>query len=74
MRVNYNAKNFVATALDDVARDPNRTYLCVVAEGDVGVTISGGQPFTVPAGTHWAPIPAPMNDIAFTGTGTLIVG
>ena len=66
--------NMTAGPIDDLPRDPSRKYLCVVATADVTVTISGGTPFTVPADTQWAPIPAPINDIAFTGTGTLITG
>ena len=66
--------NMVSTALATVAFDKDRRYLAVVATGAVTVTISGGEPFSLAAGDVWSPIPAPINDIVFTGTGTLILG
>jgi len=65
--------NMVATAIADIPQDKTRAYLAVIATAEVTVTISGGEPFTIPAGSVWAPIPAPINDIVFAGTGTMVV-
>lgn len=74
MRVSFQPKNFVATPIQSLPFDPHRTYLCVIAIGSqVEITISGGTPFSIPDGEQWAPIPAPMNALTFTGSGTLIV-
>ena len=73
-RISYQPKNMIATPLQALDFNPNRAYLAVVASGVVTVTISGGEPFDIQDGEVWAPIPAPMNDITFSGTGTLIVG
>ena len=66
--------NMVATPLMNLQRDKARAYLSLVPTSPVVVTISGGEPFTLEVGQVWGPIPAPINDITFTGTGTLIVG
>lgn len=66
--------NMTAIALTDLDRDHHRTYLAVFADTDVIVTISDGEPFTILAGTAWGPQPAPINDIEFSGSGTLILG
>lgn len=66
--------NMRAIVLQDIPFDKHRTYLALFANTDVTVTISGGAPFTVLADTQWGPQPAPMNDIAFSGTGTIILG
>ena len=66
--------NMTAIPLGDIPRDKHRTYLSVFATTDVTVTISGGTPFTILADTQWGPQPAPMNDIEFSGTGTIILG
>jgi hypothetical protein len=56
-------------------QDHHRTYLAIQAAGAaVTVTLSGGTPFTIPDGSWWGPQPAPMNDMTFTGTGTVITG
>ena len=52
--------------------DRNRSYLALVTTSATTVTISGGEPFVVDG--IWAPIPAPINAIAFSGAGTLITG
>lgn len=74
-RINFQPKNFVATnTLGTLPFDPHRVYLCVIAEGgDVTVTIDGAT-FTVVDSTQWAPIPAPMNEIALAGSGCVITG
>jgi hypothetical protein len=74
VRINYQCKNMVASDLRNLPQDTNRTYLCVIADTDVTVTLSGGRPFVIGAGSQWAPIPAPQNDIVLAGTGTLILG
>jgi len=66
--------NMTAKALGALALDEHRTYLLVWAATDITVTLSSGTPFTILANTHWEPTPAPINDIAFTGTGTIVVG
>ena len=66
--------NMRAIPLGDIPFDRHRTYLSVFATTDVLVTISGGTPFTILAETQWGPQPAPMNDIVFSGTGTLLLG
>lgn len=67
------ARNMTAIPLADIPRDTGREYLAVIPSGTVTVTISGGEPFTLEAGQVWAPLPAPQNDIAFTGSGTLVI-
>ena len=74
MNTSFLGCNMHSTALIALPTDKHRRYLAVVATTTVTVTLSGGEPFTVAAGSVWSPIPAPINDIAFTGTGTLIVG
>ena len=73
-RVNFNGVNVQAIPLSPLAQDRHRTYLAVFAQTDVTVTISGGTPFTIAAGNQWGPQPAPINDIAFAGSGTIVVG
>lgn len=68
------ACNMKSTALQNIPFDDDRRYLAVIATTSVVVTISGGEPFTIAALGVWAPVPAPMNDIVLTGTGTLILG
>ncbi len=67
------AANMRAVALINLGRDKDRRYLSVLAITDVTVTLSNGEPFTVVAGSSWAPIPAPINDMDFTGSGVLTV-
>lgn len=72
---NYSGRSMVAAALPaSIPANPHRRYIAVVASADVTVTISGGEPFTIASGTVWAPIPACINDLAFSGAGTLITG
>lgn len=67
--------NMTAIAIPgSIPRDMHRTYLSIFATSDVTVTISSGNPFVIKADTQWGPQPAPMNDIAFSGNGTLITG
>ena len=66
--------NMTAIPLGNIPRDKHRTYLSVFATTDVTVIISDGAPFTILADTQWGPQPAPMNDINFSGTGTIILG
>ena len=66
--------NMRAIPLGSLEFDKHRTYLSVFASTDVTVTISGGTDFIIPADTQWGPQPAPMNDIEFSGTGTIILG
>jgi hypothetical protein len=73
MNTSVTAVNMQSLNLTDLGRDRDRGYLVVLAITDVVVTISGGEPFTVVAGASWAPIPVPINDIDFTGTGVLTV-
>jgi hypothetical protein len=77
MSINSNT-NMIAKSLAanlTLPRDQHRTYLAVqAAGGDVTVTISSGASFTIVNGAWWGPQPAPMNDIIFTGAGTLITG
>ena len=74
MSISFTGCNMVATALQTLPQDKDRRYLAVTATTSVTVTISGGEPFTIAALGVWAPVPAPINDIVFTGTGTLIIG
>ena len=70
----YNG-NFQSVPLPaNLPRKDDRRYLCVIPTGAVTVVISGGEPFSLEAGQVWAPIPAPQNDIDFTGSGTLVIG
>ena len=72
---NYSGRSMVSVAIPaSIPANPQRRYIAVVAATAVVVTISGGEPFTVASGTVWAPIPACINDLAFTGSGTLITG
>ena len=54
--------------------ESSRTYLALVTTAITTVTISSGEPFAVAANSVWAPIPAPINAIEFSGTATLITG
>ena len=74
MSKSYIGVNMKATAIANLPFNQNRRYLAVVAIVDVTVTISGGEPFILVAGSVWSPIPAPINDIVLAGTGTMIVG
>ena len=74
MNTSFLGCNMHSTALANIPQDKHRKYLAVVASTEVTVTLSSGEPFTIAAGSVWSPIPAPINDITFTGTGTLIVG
>lgn len=74
MNTSFLGCNMRSTALSDVAVDKHRRYLAVIATTTVTATISSGTPFTIEAGAVWSPIPAPINDITFTGTGTLVLG
>lgn len=74
MSTSFTGCNMAATALASIPHDKNRRYLAVIATNTVTVTISGGEPFTIAAEGVWSPLPAPINDIVFTGTGTLILG
>lgn len=71
MRDNTNMRTL---PLSDLPRDKHRTYLSVFADTDVTVIISNGTSFTILEGTQWGPQPAPINDITFSGTGTIILG
>lgn len=71
--------NMTARAVADLPLDDSRRYLFIVAITNVVVTIydddsTAGTPFTIPADGHWAPIPAPINKITLTGTGTVTTG
>ncbi len=74
MSTSFTQCNMVSTALATIAFDKDRRYLAVIASTEVTVTISGGEPFVLPVGGIWSPIPAPINDIVFVGSGTLILG
>ena len=63
----------VATTLD-LPFASGRQYLAYVPTADTTITIGGGAPFTLAVGQVWSPVPAPINDIAFSGAGTLITG
>jgi hypothetical protein len=71
---NTNMRAQDIAVVTSLPQDHHRTYLAIQAAGDVVVTLSGGTPFTVVGGSWWGPQPAPMNDMTFTGTGTLITG
>ncbi len=73
MSTSFTSANMVSTPLMNLEVDKNRRYLAVVATADVTVTLSGGEPFVVVAGTVWSPIPCPINDMTLSGTGTLII-
>ena len=68
--------NMRATVATSLPQNRNRSYLLVVAEdsGPLTVTISGGASFDIPAGSAWEPDLAPINDIVFTGSGTVVEG
>lgn len=51
-----------------------RSYLSVICTADTSVTFSNGVAFIIKAGNVWAPIPAPINAITLSGTGTVLVG
>ena len=51
-----------------------RTYLALVCTADTTVTIISGEPFVVSAASVWSPMPAPINDISFTGAATRVTG
>lgn len=74
MSQSFTACNMASSALKTIPQNKDRRYLAVVATTAVVVTISGGEPFELAIGGVWAPLPAPINDITFTGTGTLILG
>ena len=62
-------------AVQSLPRDQHRTYLAVFADAEgegVTVVISNGSPFIIQAGNSWGPMPAPMNDIAMSGIGTIL--
>lgn len=72
---NYSGRSMVSVAIPaSIPSDSGRRYIAVIPNGTVTITISGGEPFDVVAPGVWAPIPACINDIAFTGTGTLVTG
>lgn len=71
MSLTATAVNMRSVALVNLERDKDRRYLSVLATTDVTVTLSEGEPFTIEAGNSWSPIPAPINDINFTGSGVL---
>lgn len=73
MLISVTSSNMVSVPLIDLGKDKHRRYLVVLAITDVTVTLSNGEPFTVAEGSSWAPIPAPINDITFTGSGVLTV-
>jgi len=61
--------------IQNLPRDDRRTYLAVFAEAEgpgIYVTISSGTTFHIKEGTSWGPMPAPMNDIVFSGEGSLM--
>lgn len=66
--------NMRAIPVGDLPRNIHRTYLAVIATAITTVTISGGTPFSIPAGGVWAPIPAPINDMVIAGAGTIVEG
>lgn len=74
MSINFAQCNMVSTPYMDIPQDKDRRYIAVIAITLTTVTISRGTPFTLDVGAVWSPIPAPINDIAFSGTGTLILG
>ena len=74
MSTSFTQCNMVSTALASIPANKDRRYLAVIPTAEVTVTISGGEPFTLAANAVWSPIPAPINDIVFTGVGTLILG
>ena len=73
MSTSITAANMQSVSLINLGRDKDRRYLSVLAITEVTVTLSDGEPFTVAAGSSWNPIPAPINDMTFTGTGVLTV-
>jgi hypothetical protein len=74
--VSSNTSMVAIAAPADIPRNRGRKYLAVqAAASPITVTISGGIPFTIAAGSWWGPSPAPTNDISFTsGSGTIITG
>lgn len=73
--MNYKSTSMASTALPaSIPFNADRRYLAVIATSPVTVTIAGGTPFGLDTGSVWAPIPACMNDIAFTGNGVLVLG
>ena len=76
MRVNVNLHPVTLAAGTPLAMpvDKDRSYLSVICTADTSVTFSNGVAFIVKAGMVWAPIPAPINAITLSGTGTVLVG
>lgn len=73
--MNYSGRSMVSVALPaSIEANPARRYIAVVPADTVTITISGGAPFSITAPAVWAPIPACINDIEFTGSGTLVTG
>ena len=71
--------NMQSIALANLPRDTKRLYLFIVPTADIVVTMynddaTAGEPFTIPLGGHWNPIPCPVNKFTFTGTGTMVTG
>jgi hypothetical protein len=68
--------NMRASVASSLPQNRNRNYLLVVADdaGPLSVSISGGPAFDIPAGAAWEPDIAPINDIVFTGVGTVVEG
>lgn len=69
--------NISSTAINGTVKiegNSKRRYFAIYSSVDVDVTIDGVS-FTLPAGTAYAPIPAPTNAITVVGTtGTIMEG
>lgn len=68
--------NMNALPIGNLTIDDNRLYLFIVVTADTVVTLLGGdeEPFTIPAGGHWNPVPCPINAMTLAGAGTMVVG
>ena len=66
-----------AVPVGNLELNRHRTYLCIFADADPGtgvtVTIDGGTPFVIAAGTYWSPRISIISPIVMTGDGTMIV-
>lgn len=74
MSLAFSSCNMTAVDLQSLPFNGERRYLSVIATTEVEITIAGGTPFIIAAGSNWSPIPAPMNAISFTGSGTMVTG
>jgi hypothetical protein len=72
--MNNNTNMTVVPVASGLLFDKHRTYLCIIAEDPVTVTLAGQTPFIIPLDTVWEPLKPPTNALTCTGSGTIITG